>query len=178
MFIHEVWGESVKMALCFVGRSAKFSGTVSTLVGCKGRAAAGRDTALKCPDTRTRLSITVNWPWLWEREFDVFWDYSFLVYSFSICIWVCVRAHVRAYVYLYMWCAHMWADVFACLCLGRWRPKGDTGNHPPFLFSTLFSDVGSLTQTQNFLIWLPSGDSLHSEDGVNRPGFHGYLIFT
>lgn len=48
------------MALCFAGRSAKFSGVVSTLVGCKGRVAAGRDTALKCPDTRTRLSTTVN----------------------------------------------------------------------------------------------------------------------
>lgn len=38
------------MALCFVGRSAKFSGAVSSLVGCKGRVAAGRDTVLKCPD--------------------------------------------------------------------------------------------------------------------------------
>lgn len=47
-----------------------------------------------------------------------------------------------------------------------------------FFSLPLFNDVGSLTQTQNFLIWLPSGDSLHSEDGVNRPGYHDYLIFT
>lgn len=50
----------MKMALCFAGRSAKFSGAVSTLVGRKGRVAAGWDTALKCPDTRTRLSTAVN----------------------------------------------------------------------------------------------------------------------
>lgn len=50
----------MKMALCFAGRSAKFSGAVSTLVGWKGRVAAGWATALKCSDTRTRLSTAVN----------------------------------------------------------------------------------------------------------------------
>lgn len=50
----------MKMALCFAGRSAKFSGAVSTLVGWKGRVAAGWATALKCPDTRTHLSTAVN----------------------------------------------------------------------------------------------------------------------
>ena len=70
----------------------------------------------------------------------------YMYMDICVCAYVhvCVCACVRVCMYVYVW---------------TWRPEADGRNHPQSLFK-LYSEAGSLNQSQMSLIWLVSLASL------------------